>query len=288
MAFVFLVMYLEYYYKVRHKYSFNQDLKVFIKRRKLSPFKAFLTFLYCLVIAVLGFILPFIWLLYWGLQDERIFEGTFYSIMLNSLVIAAVGAIIVTLLAYFLIFVARVCRQKFLSIFILKLSSLGYAIPGAAIGISIMIFVIFFGKITGVDMMGYSLVALVFAYVIRFLATSIYSLEAGYSKIHAQTDEVLLFMRPSLFILWSKIHTPLLKHFLLLSFIVVFIDIVKELPLARMLSPFGFETLALKAFWYASDERIYDAALPSLLIVLMSLFAIFWVQRFGRGDDVKN
>ena len=129
---------------------------------------------------------------------------------------------------------------------------------------------------------------LIFAYIIRFLATAIYSLESAYTKIHIHLDEASLNLKPSYLTLFFKVHLPLLRHFLFLAFIVVFIDIIKELPLSRILSPFGFETLSVKAFWYASDERIYNAALPSLFIVLLSLMAVIWIQVLTRKNDVRN
>lgn len=282
MIFVFLVMYLEYQNKTKRKYSFNQNLKIFIQKRKLSKYKASLASLYCFIIALIGFILPFIWLLYWGLQDTKIFESEFYIMAIKTLVLAGITALIVTLLAYFLSFVARVSKSHWFSICIIKLSSLGYAIPGAAIGIGVMIMFIILNNIFGFALLGNSLLVLIFAYMVRFLATAIYSLEGGYNKIHTQSDEASLFINPSYKTLFLKIHTPLLKHFLWLSFIIVFIDTIKELPLSRMLAPFGFETLGVKAFWYASDERIYDAALPSLCIVVLSLLVILWIQKLSK------
>jgi len=282
MIFVFLVMYFEYQNKTKRKYSFNQNLKTFIQKRKLNKFKSLIASLYCFIIALLGFILPFIWLVYWGLQDDKLFDSQFHMIILKTLALASLTALIVTLLAYFLSFVTRISKSHLFSVCILKLSSLGYAIPGAAIGISVMIVFITFNDLFGWALLGNSLLVLVFAYIVRFLATSIYALEGGYNKIHTQNDEASLFINPSYKILFFKIHTPLLKHFLWLSFIVVFIDTIKELPLSRMLAPFGFETLGVKAFWYASDERIYDAALPSLCIVILSLFVVLWIQKLSK------
>ena len=74
----------------------------------------------------------------------------------------------------------------------------------------------------------------------------------------------------------------------MLSFLIVFIDTIKELPLTRMLSPFSFETLSVKAFWYASDERIYDSALPSFMIVVLSLFILIFTKIFIRAKSAKN
>ncbi|EAI9200076.1 iron ABC transporter permease [Campylobacter coli] len=288
MIFVFLIMYIDYYYKNKHHYSFNQNLTLFIKKRKLSHIKQILACFYCFIIALLGFILPFIWLVYWGLKDFKLFEAEFYIISFQTIILAFITALITTLLAYFLMFNSRIIKNNFFSLCILKLSSLGYSIPAAALGISMIVLFVFLDKIFHLNLLGTSLIILVFAYIIRFLASAIYSLEGGYNKIHLNTDEASLNLRPSYLILFFKIHTPLMKHFLFLAFIIVFIDTIKELPLSRILAPFGFETLSVKAFWFASDERIYDAALPSLLIVLLSLIVVIWMDKITRKDDVRN
>ena len=119
---------------------------------------------------------------------------------------------------------------------------------------------------------------LIFGYVVRFLATSIYAIESGYAKIPANIDDAALLLNGSRLNLFFKVHFPLLRHFFFLSLIVVFIDIIKELPLSLILRPLGFETLSIRAFFYATDERLYAAALPSFLIVLMSLVAVFWLE----------
>ncbi|MCI5968320.1 ABC transporter permease [Helicobacter sp.] len=285
MLFIFLLMFIEYQYKMKKKYSFNQNLTHSLPKRRLSRIQQIFASLYCLIIAAVGFIIPFIWLIFWALKDEKLLQSEFYIIAFKTLALAFLSALIIVALALFLSFIARIVKNNLLAIFILKTSSLGYAIPGAAIGISIMIAFIFLDKISGTSLFGQSLVVLVFAYIIRFLATAIYSLESGYTKIHHCIDEASLHLKVSYWNLFSKVHLPLLKHFLLLAFIVAFIDIVKELPLSRILAPFGFETLSVKAFWYATDERIYDAALPSLLIVLLSLLAL---MIFTRKNDVTT
>lgn len=288
MLFVFILMYVDYCYKNKRNYSYNQNLSLFIKKRKLSKIKQSLITFYCFIVCFLGFILPFSWLLFWGLSDERLFTAEFYELSLKSVGVALLAASITTILAYFLIFVSRVSRKYFFNLVLLKLSSLGYSIPAAALGVSVMILFVFISNNFSIALLGSSLFVLVFAYIIRFLAGAIYSLESGYNKIHPSLDEASLNLRPSYFSLFFRVHTPLMKHFLFLAFIIVFIDTIKELPLSRMLAPFGFETLSVRAFWFASDERIYDAALPSLLIVLLCLAVVVWINNFTRKDDARN
>lgn len=285
---VFALMYVEYKERQKSKFSFNQDISEFIQKRDLSKFKSIIATLYCFIILFIGFILPFIWLGYWGLKDYKLFEIDFYILSLNSLILAGVTGLVTTILAFILCFVARVSKGGKFGFWILKASSVGYAIPGAAIGVSLMIAAAFIGEIFNVAILGISFSVLIFAYVVRFLATAIYSIDGGFAKIHASIDEAGYMLRPSYFILMIKLYMPLLKQFFLLSFLVVFIDTIKELPLTRMLSPFSFETLSVKAFWYATDERIYDSALPSLMIVVLSLFVLIFTHIFIKAKRARN
>lgn len=285
---VFALMYVEYKERQKSKFSFNQDISEFIQKRDLSKFKSIIATLYCFIILFIGFILPFIWLGYWGLKDYKLFEIDFYILSLNSLILAGVTGLVTTILAFILCFVARVSKGGKFGFWTLKASSVGYAIPGAAIGVSLMIAAAFIGEIFNVAILGISFSVLIFAYVVRFLATAIYSIDGGFAKIHTSIDEAGYMLRPSYFILMIKLYMPLLKQFFLLSFLVVFIDTIKELPLTRMLSPFSFETLSVKAFWYATDERIYDSALPSLMIVVLSLFVLIFTHIFIKAKRARN
>ena len=288
MIFVFMLMYIEYKQRQKSKFSFNQDISDFITKRNLNRFKSIIAMVYCLIILFIGFILPFLWLGYWGLRDYKLFEIDFYILSLNSLILAGIAGVITTILAFILCFVARVGKGGKFGFWLLKASSVGYAIPGAAIGVSLMIAAAFVGKFFGVGILGVSFGVLIFAYVVRFLATAIYSIDGGFAKIHDSLDEAGYMLRPSNFVLMIKLYMPLLKQFFLLSFLIVFIDTIKELPLTRMLSPFSFETLSVKAFWYASDERIYDSALPSFMIVVLSLFILIFTKIFIRAKSAKN
>lgn len=274
LVFVFTLMVIEQRVKNKRKYSLNQNTQIFIKRTPLQGLKFFLAFAYCGGIAFIGFLLPLSWLLYWGLQDSKLFEWEFYLLALNSLLAGGLSATLALFCALFLCFVIRITKSPFFSSIIMHSSSLGYAIPSATVGVSVMIASVFLSNLLSIPLLGTSLSLLIFAYIVRFLATAIYSIQNGYEKICNSLDEVGLSIKKSYFTLFFKLHAPLLKHFILSALLIVFVDTIKELPITRMLSPFGFETLATKAFWYATDERLYDSALPSLLIVLLSLIAI--------------
>ncbi|VEJ25985.1 Sulfate transport system permease protein CysW [Helicobacter cholecystus] len=282
MAFICILMSIEQRIKNQKHYSSNQNTRSLLKLTPLKGLQSFLAFIYCFVIATLGFLLPLIWLLYWGLQDDKLFTKDFYLLALNSALVGGLSAFFTLICALFLCFCARISQP--LSAFLLQSSSLGYSIPSAVVGVSVMIVSLFLSNLFKIPLLGTSLSILIFAYVIRFLAVAIFSIQSGYDKISPSLDEVSLNLNPSYWILWFKIHIPLLKHFMFSALLIVFVDTIKELPLTRMLSPFGFETLATKAFWYASDERLYESALPSLLIVCLSLLGMIILRSKNARD----
>ncbi|ANV97829.1 iron ABC transporter permease [Helicobacter enhydrae] len=288
MLFVLGLMQVEQKLKNRQKYSSNQNCKLLINPKPLPPIPSLLASCFCSLIATLGFFLPLFWLLYWGLQDSKLFEKDFYLLALNSLHVGILSACFALICALFLCFVIRITRQTFLRNLLTQTSTLGYAIPGAVVGVSMMILATAISNLTNIPLLGTSISLLVFAYIVRFLATAIYSIQNGYDKIHACLDEASLSLRSGYIRLWFKIHLPLLKHFILSALLVVFIDTIKELPTTRMLAPFGFETLSTKAFWYATDERLYNSALPSLLIVLLSLLSMLIINLWIRKDDARD
>lgn len=281
---IFAIMLFEYRAAKRKNYSLRTDTSAQMPKIKLKGIWGFLAFFYCFSVAMLGFLLPFGWLAYWGIKSESLFSPEFYSLATNSLKVALISAIIITVLAFFLNFSARLAKSELAKSIILKCSSIGYAMPGAVIGVSLMILFMHLGQLLGVRLLSSSLSVLLAGYVVRYLATSVLSFESGYHKVHKNIDEAASIMGLSRIRLALKLHAPLLRHFFVLSFIVVFVDVIKELPLSLILRPFDFETLSIRAFFYATDERIYEAALPALFIVSLSLLALLYIE-LSKGKE---
>ena len=128
-------------------------------------------------------------------------------------------------------------------------------------------------------MLSGTLAALLFAYTVRFLAVSLGAIESGLQKVKLNVDNAarLLGHRP-LYVL-RKVHIPLLRGSVLTAFLIVFVDVLKELPATLILRPFNFNTLAVRAYELASDERLVDAAPASLLIVLVGLIPVILLSR---------
>jgi iron(III) transport system permease protein len=124
-----------------------------------------------------------------------------------------------------------------------------------------------------------TLVAVVFAYTVRFLAVSLGAVQSGLGGIKPSIDHSarLLGRRPGQVL--TEVHVPLLRGSVLTAFLIVFVDVLKELPGTLILRPFNFNTLAIRAYELASDERLMDAAPASLMIVLVGLFPVILLNR---------
>jgi len=127
--------------------------------------------------------------------------------------------------------------------------------------------------------MSASVLVLVYAYLVRFLSSSLQSVEAGLSRITPSMDGSAALLGLSRTQILQRVHIPLLKRSLMTAGLFVFVDVMKELPATLLLRPFNFDTLAVATYQLAADERLAELALPSLTIVLVGLFPVFLLSR---------
>ncbi|MDG2496459.1 MAG: iron ABC transporter permease [Alphaproteobacteria bacterium] len=156
-----------------------------------------------------------------------------------------------------------------------QIAALGYAVPGTVLAIGVMLV---FARLADASLgwitLGGTSVALVFAYVVRFLSLSYGTLEAGFGRISPGLDMAARGLGATKSALLWRVHLPLLRAPLLTAAILVFVDVMKELPATLILRPFDFETLATHVYTYASVGQMEDAALPALMIILVGLIPV--------------
>jgi len=165
------------------------------------------------------------------------------------------------------------------------MASLGYAVPGAVIAVGILIPLARFDNTldswmratfnvsTGLLLSG-TIVALVFAYLVRFLAVSFGTVDAGLAKIRPSLDDAARSLGYGPTSTLAKVHAPLMGSSLLTAMMLVFVDVMKELPATLVIRPFNFDTLAVRVYQYASDERLVEAAAPALTILLVGIIPV--------------
>jgi len=246
--------------------------------------------LFCSTVIALGFAIPLITLIsycidYWV---ENI-NGDILTHSKSTFILAAIAASIACLLALLLNSQQRFNPSKSNQAK-LSLSSLGYAIPGTvlAIGILIPFTQLDIWLNTFIQSLGYEKVGLIFsgttfalilAFVIRFSAISNGNIQAAYKQMPPNLDDASTLLKAGRLKTFRKIHLPIMTPAIVSAFLLVFIEVVKELPASLLLRPFNFETLATYVYQFASDEQLEHAASGALLIIVVSLLPILLLSR---------
>jgi iron(III) transport system permease protein len=171
-----------------------------------------------------------------------------------------------------------------------RLVSLGYAVPGIVIAVGVLIPLArfdnaldawmraTFGVSTGLLLTG-TMTALVYAYLVRFLSAALHTVEAGLVKVRPSMDDAARSLGVAPLKTLVRVHAPMLARSLLTAGLLVFVDVMKELPATLVMRPFNLDTLATQVFNLAADERLAEAALPSLAIVVVGLVPLIIVAR---------
>lgn len=253
--------------------------------------------LMCALPILLGFVLPVLVLLrlLWqealhnelGLPLERFVQWS-----LASLKLAGLAALLAVALALVLAWLGRAGRlaggagRDPLLQASSRVVSLGYAVPGAVIAIGILLPLGWLQErwpSLGLPaLMTGTILGLLYAYMVRFSGVALQSLEAGYARISPTMDETARMLGASRRRLFLEVHAPLLARSALAAALLVFVDVMKELPATLVLRPFNSDTLAVVAYQLARDERLGEAALPSLAIVLVGLIPVIMLSRAMR------
>ncbi|WP_006786222.1 ABC transporter permease [Thiorhodospira sibirica] len=290
MSFVFILILLERLSRRKARFHHTSSRYSRLPRYQLQGWKRLGAFGVCLLPVLLGFILPSWQLGFWSyLTFERWFHPEFFTLVWNSLSLAAIAAVLAVVLALFMAYAKRL-RPGLGVALAVRVAGMGYAIPGTVIAVGVMLPFAFIDNVvddwmraqfdisTGLILSG-TLVALVFAYCVRFLAVSLNTVEAALTKIKPSMDDAArsLGMSPSQVL--YKIHLPIMRGSVLTALLLVFVDVLKELPATLILRPFNFNTLAVRAFELASDERLADSASAALAIVLVGIIPVILLSR---------
>ena len=281
----------------RRRKRFVVDTKSGKQLQRLKPRRAkrgLITAIVALPV-LLGFLVPVAQLMYWAvLNFSEISWIDLNRVIMQSLSIAALAAGFCVLAALALLIAGHWNPLGWVSQ-ISKFGILGYAIPGAVIAVGVYMPSLFVDKwLIRMNRQLFSLeiglfltgtaTALIYAYVVRFLAVAYNPLSAGKQNVQQSLLEASQSLGKGVFRTLWKVELPLLRSALLGAFILVFIDVMKELPLTLILKPYDVQTLAIEAYQYASDERIIEAAWPSLMIVFTGVFPVIFLNRLIRKD----
>lgn len=244
----------------------------------------------CAVPVVLGFVIPVAHLARLAWQDAASVDWSRFALLArSSFGVAAIGALVTVVVALGLAYAERRSRSALVSAAV-RGASLGYAVPGAVLAIGIVIPLArldnaldawaeaHLGVDLGLVLTG-TVIALIYAYLVRFLAVGLGNVQAGLARITPHIDDAARSLGCGGVTLLRRVHLPLLSRSLLVAGLLVFVDVLKELPATLALRPFNFDTFATQAYNLAKDERLGEAALPSLAIVAVALVPVLLTSR---------
>ena len=237
----------------------------------------------------LGFLLPFLQLCYWVIRSFSLSSYTFYMApMFNSLFLAILGSVCVLICAFLLAFFQRL-KKSVLSFWIESISTLGYALPGVVLAVGLWGLLQFIDTFLfpGNGFLSGTIVIVLLAYIVRFLAPGFQSIQSAFERIPKQVDEVAATLSSKRSDLVFKVHLPLLKGGVLTGLLLVFVEIMKEMPMTLMTRPFGWDTLAVKIFEYTQEGQFQEAAFPAVVLLIVGLIPLTLVSQklFQEGGD---
>lgn len=297
LIFVLALLLLEQRSRSQRRFSRTSRRARLFSPYQLSGWKAGLAFTTCALPVTLGFLVPVAVFLQMQIKGgDAVLSEQFLTLARNSLLLAGLAAALITLVGALLAYALRISQSP-LTRGAVRFATLGYAMPGTIIAVGVLIpFGLFdngldtlmrnmFGISTGLLLSG-SLAAVMLAYLVRFLAVATHSVSSGYARIGANLDDAARLLGAGPTEVVRRIHRPLLSRSLLTAAALVFVDVMKELPATLIVRPFNFDTLAVRVYNFASDERLMQASTSALCIVAVGLIPVILLSHSLRNEEV--
>ncbi len=302
LGFVVVVLMLERWSRRMARYHHTSNRYSILPRYRLAGWRATAAVAACGLPLLIGFLLPSAVLFAMALEaGDAQFGPRFLGLALNSITLAGLTAVLAVGLATVMAYGQRIDPSRW-SRLANRIAGMGYAVPGTVIAVGVLIpFARFdnaldawlrasFGISSGLLLTG-SVAALVFAYLVRFLAVSLNTVEASLGKVRPSMDDAARNLGQGPAGTLIRVHAPLMWGSLLTAGLLVFVDVMKELPATLVMRPFNFDTLAVQAYNLASDERLTEASTASLAIVAAGILPLILLSRAiararpGRSPD---
>lgn len=289
---VLLLLWFEYYQRGNKRWASKSGRNLPPLRRRLTGLNGWLVPGLCCLVVAIAFAIPFGQLVYWTIQTaHKVLDSTFGLIVLKSFLLASFSSLLIVTLAVILLYTVRVSGIHWMR-YVTRIASLGYAIPGAVIAVGIMAPVIGFDKWllsmtrhNGPLWLSSGLFMLLFAYAVRFMAVGYNAIDSGFQKTGKDVNDAARTLGCNSWQTLWRVDLPLVRKSISAGLLLVFVDVIKELPLTLILRPFNFHTLATKAFDMATNEQIAESANASLIVILTGILPIVLLNRIIRNDS---
>ena len=296
LLFIFALFVLENFSRKKAKYHMNSRGGFKQKQKiKLSGGKSLMAFTFCFLVFFLSFLFPLIQMMYWTIKfPENLIDLQITKLLINTLYLVVLSSLFLIIFALISNYGNRVNKDKTLNI-LSTLSISGYAIPGVILAVAFITFIAWFDE-SVIKTYGFlsikkvfigSILGLVIVYFIRFYSLAFNGIKSGYEKINISVDESSYLLGYSKRKTFMNIHIPFLRNSLLFVFILISLEIIRELPITLILRPFNFETFATTAYISASEDLLEAAAVPSLFLILIATSFIIVTSKYILRDNYE-
>lgn len=293
LVFALLLLAIERFWRGKARFTHMQRRGPSITSTPLSGWRAFMAAGLCLAVLGLAFLLPVVQLLIWAYTTWRAgqFAPDFVALITNTMWLAGTTSLGVCVLAVLFAYTSRLAPAPQTRL-AGEMVSMGYALPGSVIAVGVLLplaaldhilsplLASLFGRPVGMLFIG-SAVGLIFAYVVRFLAVSLQTVQASLAKIPVSLDDAARSLGVGTSGTLRRVHIPLMHSGLLTALILVFVEVMKEMPATLLLRPFGLNTLAVEVWQRTSEAMWQEAALPALTIVGAGIVPVFVAIRLS-------
>ena len=289
---VFFLIYFEEMSRGKRRFD-NPTNKIYEREKEVPKNKTQLVIL-CSLIVFFGSILQFFQIFYWiSYSLDRVNILFIFELITSSASIALIGAIVIVLFTLNIAFIARVTKNIVTSLSI-KIFSLGYAIPGVVLAVGVITPTSYMEKtISSIldyppeNILSGTFILLLIAYLVRFSTISIKTIDSGFSKISSSYDLMASSFGYSKLQALIKIHLPILLPTISSATILLFVDIVKELPMTLILRPFNFNTLPVHLYELAEAENLSSIGIPGLILIIICLIPVIILSK-GIIKNVRH
>ena len=296
LVFVFIAFALERRSRANLRFATTRDLSRQAVRIELRGVRAVVASLCAALVLGLGFLLPVLQLVVWAFARAAMdLDTRYFQFILHSVVLASSAAFIIAGASLLVAYLERQYGSMPVRALV-RIATMGYAIPGTVLAVGILVPIIGLNNVLQHGLSAWlgdaapslllqgTLVTVLLAYFARFLAVGFNPIESGLNRITATIDEAAITLGAAGTALLRRVHVPLLRTSLVSAAILVFVDVMKEMPITLIARPFGWDTLAVRVFEMTSEGEWERAALPALAIVLVGLIPAAMLTR--RGEHV--
>lgn len=290
LVFVFLIIIVEQ--RMRSRMQFHQvgRLSLAANRLKLDGWRKWAAFFALMSLFSVSFLIPCLQLAVWSVSAlSAELDSRYVGLLIRSLLFSSLAAALITGLSLLLAYIQR-RHTDLLTTWIIRLSTMGYALPGTVLAVGIVMIVNLADRpmlwvlreVLGFDLssvLNGTIIAVLFAYTVRFLTAGFNPINNSMLRITRNMDEAANLMGITGIQLMKRVHLPILKNGLFIAAMLVFVDVMKEMPITLMTRPFGWDTLAVKVFELTSEGEWQRAALPSITLVAAGLVPLLLLNR---------